>query len=61
MLRFLIYSHVPYENRTNLDPMAQKGIFFGYRETLKDFYIYIPSLRKTIVQRDVRFDEDRSF
>jgi hypothetical protein len=57
----LTYSHVPSEKRTKLEPTIENGIFVGYIETSKDFCIYIPSLRKTIVRRDVRFEEDRSF
>ena len=33
----------------------------GYSETSKAYYIYIPSLRSVVVQRDVRFEEDRAF
>jgi hypothetical protein len=57
----LTYSHVPSEKRTKLEPTIEKGIFVGYSKTSKDFRIYIPSLRKTIVRRDVRFEKDRSF
>jgi hypothetical protein len=57
----LTYSHVPSEKRTKLDPTTEKGIFVGYSKTSKAFRIYIPSLRKTIVRRDVRFEEDRAF
>jgi hypothetical protein len=57
----LTYSHVPSEKRTKLEPTAKKSIFVGYSKTSKDFRIYIPSLRKTVVQRDVRFEEDRAF
>ena len=45
----LTYSHVPFEKRTKLEPTTEKGIFVGYSDTLKDFRIYIPSLRKTVV------------
>ena len=38
------YSQVPKEKRTKLDPTAEKGIFVGYSETSKDYWIYIPSL-----------------
>jgi hypothetical protein len=47
----ITYSHVPSEKRTNIEPMIERGIFVGYRETSKDFCIYIPSLRKTILRR----------
>jgi len=57
----LNYSHVPSEKRKNLDPMIEKGIFVGYSETSKALHIYIPSLRKTVVRQDVRFEEDRAF
>jgi hypothetical protein len=56
----LRYSHVPSDKRTKIEPTTKKGIFVGYNETSKDFCIYIPSLRKTIVRRDVRFEEDRA-
>ena len=54
---FLTYSHVPSEKRTKLEPAAEKGIFVGYDETLKAFWIYLPSQRKVVVRREVRFEE----
>jgi hypothetical protein len=57
----LTYSHVPSEKRTKLETTTEKGIFVGYSETSKAFRIYIPSLRKTILRRDVRFEEDGAF
>ena len=53
----LAYSHVPFEKRTKLDPIAKKCIFVGYDETLNDFHIYIPTQRKVVVRREVRFEE----
>jgi hypothetical protein len=57
----ITYSYVPYEKRTKLEPMEERGIFFGYIEMSKAFRIYLPSLRKTVLRRDVRFEEDRAF
>jgi hypothetical protein len=57
----ITYSYVPSEKRTKLDPMAKRGIFVGYGETSKAFCIYLPSLRKTVLRRDVRFEEDEAF
>jgi hypothetical protein len=54
----ITYSYVPSEKRTKLEPMAERGIFVGYSETSKAFRIYLPSLRKTVLRRDVRFEED---
>ena len=39
----------------------ERRIFVGYSETSKDFRIYLPSLRKTVLRRDVRFEEDGAF
>jgi hypothetical protein len=57
----ITYSYVPSENRTKMEPMAERGIFVGYNETSKDFCIYLPSLRKIVLRRDVRFEEDGAF
>jgi hypothetical protein len=57
----ITYSYVPSKKRTKLEPMAERGIFFGYSETSKAFCIYLPSLRKTVLRRDVRFEEEGAF
>jgi hypothetical protein len=57
----ITYSYVPSEKRTKLELMAERGIFVGYSETSKVFRIYLPSLRKIVLRRDVRFEEDRAF
>jgi hypothetical protein len=57
----ITYSYVPSEKRTKLEPMTERGIFVGYSETSKAFRIYLPSLRKTVLRRDVRFEEDEAF
>jgi hypothetical protein len=57
----LTFSHVPSERRTKLDPTAQQGILVGYTEVSKSDHIYILPLRRVMVRRDVRFEEDRDF
>jgi hypothetical protein len=52
------YSYVPSEKRTKLEPMEERG---NKGETSKAFRIYLPSLRKTVLRRDVRFEEERAF
>ena len=58
---FLIFSHVPSENRTNIEPTVERGIFVGYDETSKAFCIYIPTLRKVVVIWGVIFEEEQAF
>jgi hypothetical protein len=55
------FSHAPSERRTKLDPTSQQGILVGYSEVSKAYHIYILPLRKVVVSRDVRFEEDRDF
>ena len=55
----LVYCHVPSEKRKKLKATTKKGIFVGHSENSKAYRFYILSLRKTVVRRDVRF-EDRA-
>jgi hypothetical protein len=57
----ITYSYVPFDKRTKLEPMEERGIFVGYSETSKDFCIYLPSLRKIVLRRDVKFEEEEAF
>ena len=57
----LTYSHVPSGKRTKFEPTAERGIFVGYDETSKAFRIYLPSLRKVVVRKEVRFEEEQAF
>jgi hypothetical protein len=54
------YYHIPAEKRTKLDPTAEKGILVGYNETSKPYKIYIPTIRKIVLCRDVKFEEERA-
>jgi hypothetical protein len=53
-----IYIHVPIEKRTKLEPSNRKGLFVGYSETSKAYRVFIPDQRKTVISRDVKFEED---
>jgi hypothetical protein len=57
----LVYCHVPSDKRSKLDSTSEKGIFIGYNETSKAYRIYVPTLKKTMVRSDVRFEEERAF
>ena len=61
MFGCLTFSHVPSEKRRKLEPTAEKGILVGYIKTSKAYRIYIPSQRKIVVRRDVRFKGERAF
>jgi hypothetical protein len=56
----LVYFHVPSESRKKLEPTAVKGIFVGYSETGKAYWVYVPTPRTTVIKRDVRFEEGKA-
>jgi hypothetical protein len=56
----LFYCHIPSEKRKKLEATTKKRIFIGYNENYKEYKVYIPSSRKTMVSMDVRFEEDRA-
>ena len=51
------FSHDPSEKMTKLEPTIDRGIFVGYDETSNAFRIYLPTPRKVVVRREVRFKE----
>jgi hypothetical protein len=54
------YCHIPAEKRAKLDPTTEKGILVGYNETSKAYRVYIPTIRKTVLCREVKFEEERA-
>ena len=56
-----MYVHLPQERRMKLDPSGKKGIFVGYSEFAKAYWIYIPGQRKIELSRDVTFEEDVAY
>jgi hypothetical protein len=58
---FLVYCHVPFDKRMKLDSTAEKGIFIGYSETSKAYRIYVSGLKKIVIKRDVKFEEEKAF
>jgi hypothetical protein len=56
----LVYGHVPSKSEKKLEPTAVKGIFVGYSKTSKACRVYVPALMRTVIRRDVRFEEEGS-
>ena len=56
-----VYTQIPKEKRTELDPSGKKGIFVGYSESPKAYIIYFPGFKKIDINRDVTFDEDSTY
>jgi transposase InsO family protein len=56
----LVYCHVSSNIKKKLEPAIVKGIFVGYSETAKAYRVYVSTLRRTVIRRDVRFEEGRA-
>lgn len=46
--------------RKKLEPTTEVGIFFGYTDTLHNYWVYFLANRMTAVKRDVKFDQDKA-
>ena len=44
-----------------MDPARKRGIFVGYSESAKAYWIYIPDQQKMELRRDVTFEEDMAY
>ncbi|GAU35304.1 hypothetical protein TSUD_389290 [Trifolium subterraneum] len=54
----IAHAHVPYEKRSKLDDKSEKYIFIGYDGNSKGYKLYNPDTGKTIISRNVVFDEE---
>jgi len=46
--------------RKKLDPTAELGILVGYMDTPHNYQMYLPTTQRTVVCRDLKFDEQKA-
>ncbi|KAE8672931.1 hypothetical protein F3Y22_tig00111833pilonHSYRG00028 [Hibiscus syriacus] len=51
------YVHVPADERSKFDAKSKECIFLGYKKGVKRFKFWDPVAKKTMISRDVVFDE----
>ena len=56
----LVYIHVTKDARKKLEPTTEVGIFVGYTETPHNYHVYFPDSWKIVVQRDIKFHEEKA-
>ncbi|CAJ2640870.1 unnamed protein product [Trifolium pratense] len=54
----IAHAHIPDEKRSKLDDKSEKYIFIGYDANSKGYKLYNPDTGKTIISRNVIFDEE---
>ena len=55
-----VYCHVTKDAWKNLKPTTELGIFVGYTDTPHSYRVYFPTSRRTMVHRDLKFDEQKA-
>ena len=55
-----VYMHVTKDARKKLEPTAEVGIFVGYTDTPHNYRVYLPDSGKTVVRRDIKFQEEKA-
>jgi len=55
-----VYMHVTKDVRKKLESTAEVGIFVGYTDTPQNYCAYFPDSRKTVVRRDIKFQEEKA-
>ena len=48
------------DSRKKLDPTTELGILVGYTDTPHNYRVYLPSTQRTMVCRDLKFDEQKA-
>jgi len=57
----LAYAHVPKEHRKKLDAKSEPCVFIGYSDESKAYRLYNPKTKRTLVSRDVTFEEGKVY
>ena len=52
-----IYFHVTKDAWKKLELTAELGILVGYTDTPHNYRVYLPTSQRTLVHRDLKFDE----
>ena len=55
-----VYVHVTKDAWKKLEPTTELGIFVGYTDTPHNYRVYLPTSQRTVVHRDLKFDEQKA-
>ena len=55
-----VYFHVTKDARKKLELIVELGILAGYTDTPHNYWVYLPTIQRTVVHRDLEFDEKKA-
>jgi len=55
-----VFFHVTKDAQKKLELTAELGILVGYNDTPHKYRVYFPTNRRTMVRRDLKFDEQKA-
>lgn len=55
-----VYFHVTKDARKKLELTTKLGILVGYIDTPHNYWMHFPTSRRTMVRRDLKFDEEKA-
>ena len=55
-----LYFHMTKDAWKKFDTIVELGIFVGYTNTPHNYRVYLPTSRRTVVGRDLKFDEQKA-
>ena len=55
-----VYCHVTKDAWKKLDPTVELGILVRYTDTPHNYRVFLPISQRTVVRRDLKFDEQKA-
>ena len=55
-----VYCHVTKDARKKLESTTELGLFVGYIDTPHNYRVYLATIWRTVVCRDLKFDEQKA-
>jgi len=55
-----VFYHVTKDAQNKLDTTTELGILVGYIDTPNNYLVFLPASQRTVVHRDMKFDEQRA-
>ena len=55
-----VFFHVTKDAWKKIEPTTEFGILVGYTDTPHNYWVYLPTSWRTVVRKDLKFDEQKA-